>query len=118
MEEEFNYIIAKPRVSVEHTIGILKAWFCWLRQIRLKITEDKKSMIRLQRYIRVCVILHNLLIGWNDDSFEEDAEDVEKENDGYDFVTTDEPPTGEQRREQLLSYLDNRSVYLTLICKQ
>ena len=39
-KEEFNSIIAWPRVTSEHTIGILKSRLCSLREIYLKITED------------------------------------------------------------------------------
>jgi DDE superfamily endonuclease len=43
-EEIFNAALAKPRISAEHTIGMLKGRFPWLRSIRMKITEKKKSL--------------------------------------------------------------------------
>jgi DDE superfamily endonuclease len=41
-EEIFNAALAKPLISAEHTIGMLKGRFPWLRSIRMKITEKKK----------------------------------------------------------------------------
>jgi DDE superfamily endonuclease len=61
-EEIFNAALAKPRISAEHTIGMLKGRFPWLRSIRMKITEKKKSLKIILKYIDACVILHNLLI--------------------------------------------------------
>ena len=61
-EELFNRKLARLHIISEHTIGILKARFPWLRNIRQKITVDDCSSQRVLEYIDVCVILHNLLI--------------------------------------------------------
>ena len=60
--EHFNTKLATERISTEHMIGILKGRFRWLRHIRMRISSDKKIMVRILKYIDCCVILHNLLI--------------------------------------------------------
>ena len=45
--EKFNTKMARIRIISEHCIGMLKGIFPWLRSIRLKITEDKTSMLRI-----------------------------------------------------------------------
>ena len=76
-EFHFNKKLSKPRVSSEHTIGILKGWFPWLRNIRVKITEDDKSLDEILDYIKVCIILHIMPIP----QFEEDEKDFMFEDD-------------------------------------
>ena len=60
--ERFNTKLERARISAEHTIGILKGRFCWLKHIIMKISKDKSIMLRILKYIDCCVILHNLLI--------------------------------------------------------
>jgi hypothetical protein len=60
--EAFNTKLAKPRVTSEHTIGILKGRFPFLRSIRMRLT-GKRSFERILCYISVCVVLHNFLVG-------------------------------------------------------
>jgi len=45
--ERFNKLLSKVRMRSEHTIGILKGRFPWLRSIRMKITKKKRSLYRL-----------------------------------------------------------------------
>ena len=63
--------MAKLRIISEHCIGMLKGRFPWLRSIRLKITEDRKSLVRILHLLEATVIIHNMLI----DIGEEDKED-------------------------------------------
>jgi hypothetical protein len=66
-EEMFNQAVSKARIAVEHTIGLLKGRFPWLRKITAKVTEDLSSMQRILEFIDCCVILHNLLqCEWGD----------------------------------------------------
>ena len=77
-EEKFNGHNGRFRVSSEHTIGIWKGRFPWLRNIPMKITEDKHSIKKILKYIDCCVVLHNLFLLWNDESkwmVEEDHEE-------------------------------------------
>jgi hypothetical protein len=49
--DKFNTELSKPRVLSEHTIGIWKNRFPWLRGIRARITEDKNTMLMVLAYI-------------------------------------------------------------------
>ena len=60
--ERFNTKLAAARILAEHTIGLLKGWFPWLKQIRNCINGDRRSMRFILELIYSCVILHNLLI--------------------------------------------------------
>ena len=70
-QEAFNTQVGNLRVTSEHTIGMLKACFPFLRSIPMKITDDPKSLHRILHVIDCCIILHNLLIDINDDVPEE-----------------------------------------------
>jgi hypothetical protein len=48
--KRFNKILAKPRVITEHTIGMLKGRFQFLKSMPMKITEQKKSVKNLENY--------------------------------------------------------------------
>jgi hypothetical protein len=61
----FNTVLAKPRVGCEHTMGLWKGRCPWLRNIRMKITNDKASLKEILRYIDATIVLHNMLIDWN-----------------------------------------------------
>eukprot|EP00956_Cyclotella_meneghiniana_P011420 scaffold16021_cov55-Cyclotella_meneghiniana.AAC.1 len=47
----FNAFLAKPRVITEHTMGLWKGRFPWLRGIRMEITDDPKCKERILKYI-------------------------------------------------------------------
>ncbi len=61
-QELFNRKLARLRIISEHTIGVLKARFPWLRNIRHKLKEDGKTFLKMLLYIDACVILHNLFL--------------------------------------------------------
>jgi hypothetical protein len=65
--EEFNTHLGKLRITSEHTIGMLKARFPFLRSIPMVINDHKTSMRKVLRVIDCCIILHNLLIDLVDD---------------------------------------------------
>jgi len=53
----------KPiHVTFEHTTGILKARFPFLKAIRTRIAEDKESLKKLLKLVTCAVILHKILI--------------------------------------------------------
>ena len=66
-KKRFNSVIARARITSDHTIGMLKSFFCLLHNIRLKITQYPQLFHRVMKYVRAAIILHNLLIGWDDD---------------------------------------------------
>jgi hypothetical protein len=64
--ERFNtQVVAKARISSEHTIGMLKSRFPLLRSICLPVTQDKESMHIVLQLISATIVLHNMLIDMN-----------------------------------------------------
>jgi hypothetical protein len=61
-QETFNTLMARPRITSEHTIGMLKARFPFLRSIPMVITDKPRSVKLILRNIECCIILHNMLI--------------------------------------------------------
>ena len=90
-KEQFNTtVIAKPRVTFEHTIGMLKSRFCmlWSICISIRITADTPSFEKVLKYVRVAIILHNLLIRWEDRD-EECCDQIEDDVTFQTVVTVD-----------------------------
>lgn len=65
-EENFNDALSTPRVTSEHTIGIWKGRFGYLRKIRMRLTNDRRSLEIFLVLIDSTVVLHNLLVQQND----------------------------------------------------
>jgi hypothetical protein len=115
--QHFNRCMATPRVITEHTMGLWKGRFPWLRNIRMLITNDKESLANIIRYIDATVVLHNMLIEFGDDNDEDAPWNVEEETltdiDDADRIpersVLDMPlPRGSPpgtRREQLKNYV-------------
>ena len=112
--EKFNKLLSKVRMRSEHTIGILKGHFPWLRSIRMKITKDKKSLRRILRLLEATIILHNMLLtcnenmemkAWIDDD-DISAYDAEgREEDQTDLMkAAPEWMPNDTRRNQLLQH--------------
>ena len=59
--EWFNNKLASPRVIIEHTIGIWKGRFPYMRNMRVRIGHVR-DLRRIIRYAKATAILHNLLI--------------------------------------------------------
>jgi hypothetical protein len=110
--EIFNTKLAKPRVSSEHTIGILKGRFPFLRSIRMRLT-GKKSFRKILRYITVCVILHNFLVDRREDEIDDvgddDLSDIDADNE-LNRPVEDYLHSG-TRREQVKNYLLENHMY-------
>jgi len=69
--EKFNTRLAIVRIRSEHCIGILKGRFPWLRSIRMKVTDNPKSVKLILHLIDATVILHNMLIEFGEEEKEE-----------------------------------------------
>jgi hypothetical protein len=114
-KSRFNDLLKGPRVISEHTIGMWKGRFPWLRNIRMKIKKDRKSLRQLLRVIKVTVILHNFLIeendefekSWDDHDSLSDVDEAEDENDELN-LPADHNST--LRREQLMNYFNERDM--------
>jgi hypothetical protein len=105
-KESFNTKLSKPRVTSEHTIGILKGRFPFLRSIRMRLT-GKKSFKKILRYITVCVVLHNFLVGNREDELDEDCDDDLSEIDADNELNhpVADYMDGSTRRDQVKNYL-------------
>ncbi|XP_037932573.1 protein ALP1-like [Teleopsis dalmanni] len=58
---QFNKRHSKYRVRVEHCFGLLKENFCSLKELRVRIKNNKSHKFCCER-ILVCCILHNILL--------------------------------------------------------
>ena len=100
----------------EHTIGMWKGRFPWLRSIRMKIREDKKYLQQIIQVIRATVILHNFLIEEND-AFEDSWYDLECtldiDNGGPEYakeLNRSACHNSKIRRTQLMNYFDENNL--------
>jgi hypothetical protein len=110
-KEVFNTLLATARIKVEHCIGLLKNRFPCLRDIRI-LLKDKSSMKRIIDRVRVCIVLHNLLVGshyplsWEDCDEEDDTDDEEFAEDNDECVVPDHPIVSSTNcREQIFHYM-------------
>ena len=103
--ENFNTTIAKPRVSSEHTIGMLKGRFPFLRSIRMQLGEGQTDMRKIVRMISVCVTLHNVLIDFKDeiDLYPDDISEIDADDELNRPVPDEFSST--TRRYQLMNYI-------------
>jgi hypothetical protein len=74
----FNELFSSARVVIEHVNGIVKGRFSSLRGIRVQLNKEK-DVKRVNEWILVCLILHNILVRFRDEWEEEDVEDVQEE---------------------------------------
>jgi hypothetical protein len=67
----FNELFSRARVLIEHVNGILKArWQC-LKGLRNQM-RTTKELASICQHIIACLVLHNLMIDFDDDWEEED----------------------------------------------
>ena len=72
--KKFNDLLSRPRVKSEHCIGVLKARFQQLKNLR-NLINSKAAMKEVIDTVTAAVILHNLLIAhpcpeeWIDEEF-------------------------------------------------
>jgi hypothetical protein len=65
-EHNFNTLLAKVRITSEHCIGVLKGRFSCLKQNDIRLRKGKKEVKELIDIITSCIILHNLMINYNE----------------------------------------------------
>ena len=119
-KRQFNTCMSRARVISEHTIGLLKGRFPWLRSIRKVITDDTETLQNILGLIDSCVILHNFLVqrgleAEEEALYEDDnitvIDDYERLPEGDELmqrVPTNAP--GDHRRRQLLFYLKEKGL--------
>ena len=111
----FNKHLSKARVISEHTIGLLKGRFPWLRSIRKTVTEDRKTLKEILLCLDACVILHNFLLENKMEVYEEDwlddddsvLDDVQRRPTGTDELNLPVPNNrpADYRRTQVMYFL-------------
>jgi hypothetical protein len=120
--ELFNEKLARLRIISEHTIGILKGRFPWLRSIRFKIKEGKHSLRNILRMLHATIILHNILAefgeedreDWIDDddcSAVDEAEAAPYEEGDVLNVSIPEGAQKDERRMRLMYYLEEHHFF-------
>ena len=108
----FNTKLAQVRIASEHCIGILKGRFCCLKKNNIRVKKSVKEVKELVDLIGACVVMHNLLINYDDDIPLSWYEDIDDEIDWtmYDEEQEDiSPVTCEQedRRKYVFNSLIN-----------
>ena len=105
--EVFNEMLAKPRVNLEHTICILKCRFPFLQSIRLKLKSGNHDLQIIIQHIQVCMVLHNLLIGFDDNIDPTDHDDTLSDLDADNELNQPLPllSASDTRRTQLKNYM-------------
>ena len=99
----FNELFSSGRIVIEHVNGILKGRFSSLRGIRIQV-KTAADFQRINEWITVCLVLHNILLRFNDSWEEEDAEDAEDEE-VHVIPAAAEPPTAQELRQQVQNRL-------------
>jgi hypothetical protein len=110
--EVFNAALSSARVISEHTIGIWKARFPWLRNIRMTLTEDARSMKQILKVIQCTVILHNFLRMENENDIPPEWLDQGDVNlldprDELNRGNRDNEPKN-KRQKDLMTYINNK----------
>jgi hypothetical protein len=67
-QHNFNTMLAEVRIASEHCIGILKGRFGCLKRNNIQLRKTKKELKELIEIIGSCVILHNMLLNYDEDS--------------------------------------------------
>ena len=80
--EFFNTCVAQVRITSEHCIGILKGRFRCLKRNNIKLKNSKKEVKEMVELIGACIVLHNLLINYDEDDipdswYDEMNEDID-----------------------------------------
>lgn len=100
---EFNRKISSARIIVEHVMGLLKGRWCSLRNLRIQI-HKKEDVEKVNKWIVACLILHNMVTGFNDD-WEDNFQENDTESDSEESETYEE--TGTELRERIQEILLN-----------
>jgi hypothetical protein len=76
----FNKLFSSGREVIEHVNGILKNRFSSLRELRTQI-KAKEDFKRVNEWISVCLISHNILLSFSDEWADDIIEAAEPDED-------------------------------------
>lgn len=101
----FNKLFSRARVCIEHVNGLVKARWMSLKGIRIQV-KQKRDFKRVCHHVEVCLILHNLMIDFDDD-WDEDIEVEEEEAGNVDHLIDEEDDevSGQELRRRVQNYL-------------
>jgi hypothetical protein len=66
--KRFNKEVAKVRIVVEHTIGMLKSRWQSVRGLR-HLVRDQGTFAKLILWVRSCAVIHNMIVGRLEDDY-------------------------------------------------
>ena len=92
-------------MCIEHVNGIVKARWMSLKGIRIQVKE-KRDFKRVCNHVEVCLILHNLMIDFNDE-WDEDIEVEEEDAGNVDHLIEEEEEemSDQELRRRVQNYL-------------
>ena len=82
---DFNSKLSSARILVEHVMGLLKGRWSSLRGLRVQI-HKKEDTVKVNQWIVACLILHNMVLKFNDNWEEEISVDDESVNESEETV--------------------------------
>ncbi|KAE9328998.1 hypothetical protein PF008_g16044 [Phytophthora fragariae] len=90
---DFNTCVSHARVVNEHTIGVFKNRWGSLKELRTQLNGDE-DMNHILKWMSAYVILHNMLIEFNDEWSDDECSSSEEEDDimDDDFASGDNDP--------------------------
>ena len=98
--EYFNTCLAQVRISSEHCIGILKGRFGCLKRNNIKLKNSEKEVKELVDLIGSCIVMHNLLINYDEDDIPSAWYDkVNEDNIDWDLYDEEEEDIGRVTEE-------------------
>lgn len=99
----FNELFSSGRTIIEHVNGIWKGRWTSLKGIRTQV-KTERDLKKICQQIIVCLILHNLMIDFDDD-WEEDIDIEEEEEEEGEGEGDGEEMTGQELRARVRNYL-------------
>ena len=95
----FNTALAQVRICSEHCIGMLKGRFQCMKRNNIKLKHDKQEVKELVELIGACIIMHNLLINYNEDEIPSSWYDEMENNIDWTLYDEEEEDIGHVRNE-------------------
>ena len=102
-KEFFDTRLAQVRITSEHCIGILKARFQCMKRTNIKLRTSKAEVKELVELIGACIIMHNLLLTYDDNDIPAkwyDSMEDEIDWTGYDEEEDDIPIVMEEDEDR------------------
>ena len=76
--KEFNRRSSTIRIDIEHSFGSLKSRWQSLKDLRVRIVDDKSCQFAV-KWITACIVLHNFLLSLEDPEWEDELGQPEED---------------------------------------